>query len=283
MMFQSYALFPHLSVERNIAFGLKQQGMPKDEIAARVAEMLSLVRLDGLAKRKPHQLSGGQRQRVALARAIAPRPKMLLLDEPLAALDKKLREETQWELMALQQQLGMTFLIVTHDQEEAMVTADRIAVMRAGQIVQMGRPADVYEAPNSRYVADFIGDVNIFEGRTEHADGTTVRLASGDSPQGFDIVEDDRLEIGSTAWLVVRPEKIQVHLDEPAPGPNRMAGKVADIGYLGDWTTYLVELDSGRTIRAARANATRFVDRPVDWDDQVWLTFARDAGVVLTQ
>ncbi|WGU38911.1 MULTISPECIES: ABC transporter ATP-binding protein [unclassified Phenylobacterium] len=283
MMFQSYALFPHLSVEKNIAFGLKQQGMPKDEIAARVAEMLSLVRLDGLARRKPHQLSGGQRQRVALARAIAPRPKMLLLDEPLAALDKKLREETQWELMALQQQLGMTFLIVTHDQEEAMVTADRIAVMRAGQIVQMGRPADVYEAPNSRYVADFIGDVNIFEGVAEHADGLTVRMASSDSPQGFDIVEDDRIPVGSTAWLAVRPEKIQVHLDEPPPGPNRMGGKVADIGYLGDWTTYLVELDSGRMIRAARANATRFVDRPVDWDDQVWLTFARDAGVVLTQ
>jgi putrescine transport system ATP-binding protein len=177
----------------------------------------------------------------------------------------------------------MTFLIVTHDQEEAMVTADRIAVMRAGQIVQMGRPADVYEAPNSRYVADFIGDVNIFEGVAEHADGLTVRMASVDSPKGFDVVEDDRIPVGSTAWLAVRPEKMQVHLDEPPPGPNRMAGKVADIGYLGDWTTYLVELESGRTIRAARANATRFVDRPVDWDDQVWLTFARDAGVVLTQ
>jgi putrescine transport system ATP-binding protein len=283
MMFQSYALFPHLSVERNIAFGLKQQGMAKDEIASRVAEMLALVRLDGLARRKPHQLSGGQRQRVALARAIAPRPKMLLLDEPLAALDKKLREETQFELMALQQQLGMTFLIVTHDQEEAMVTADRIAVMRSGQIVQIGRPADVYEAPNSRYVADFIGDVNLFEGKAQFADGTTVRMASAEAPGGFDVIEDDLLEVGATAWLAVRPEKIEVHLDEPPPGPNRMAGKIEDIGYLGDWTTYLVELESGRTIRAARANAKRFVDRPVDWDDKVWLTFARDAGVVLTQ
>ena len=164
MMFQSYALFPHLSVEQNIGFGLKQQGMPKGQIADRVVEMLALVRLQGLARRKPHQLSGGQRQRVALARAIAPNPKMLLLDEPLAALDKKLREETQFELIALQQRLGMTFLIVTHDQEEAMVTADRIAVMREGQIVQIGRPAEVYETPNSRYVADFIGDVNLFEG-----------------------------------------------------------------------------------------------------------------------
>jgi putrescine transport system ATP-binding protein len=282
MMFQSYALFPHLTVERNIAFGLKQQGTPKAQIADRVSEMLALVRLEGLATRKPHQLSGGQRQRVALARAIAPRPKMLLLDEPLAALDKKLRE-TQFELMALQQQLGMTFLIVTHDQEEAMVTADRIAVMRAGQIVQMGRPADVYEAPNSRYVADFIGDVNIFEGVIAQADGAAVRMASPDAAHGFEVIEDDRIAFGSTAWLAVRPEKIHVHLDEPPPGANRMAGKVADIGYLGDWTVYLVELDSGRTIRAARANATRFVDRPVDWEDRVWLTFARDAGVVLTQ
>ncbi|HEY9235988.1 MAG TPA: ABC transporter ATP-binding protein [Phenylobacterium sp.] len=283
MMFQSYALFPHLSVEQNIAFGLKRQGVAKAEIAERVTEMLALVRLEGLARRKPHQLSGGQRQRVALARAIAPRPKMLLLDEPLAALDKKLREETQFELMALQQQLGMTFLIVTHDQEEAMVTADRIAVMRAGQIVQIGRPADVYEAPNSRYVADFIGDVNIFEGVAQHADGASVRMASAEAPQGFDIVEDDILKVGSTAWLAVRPEKIQVHLDAPPPGPNRLAGKVADIGYLGDWTTYLVELESGRTVRAARANSARFVERPVDWGDQVWLTFARDAGVVLTR
>ncbi|MDP3855806.1 ABC transporter ATP-binding protein [Phenylobacterium sp.] len=283
MMFQSYALFPHLSVEKNIAFGLRQQGLPKEEVEARVAEMLALVRLDGLARRKPHQLSGGQRQRVALARAIAPRPRMLLLDEPLAALDRKLREETQWELMALQQSLGMTFLIVTHDQEEAMVTADRIAVMRAGEIVQIGRPAEVYEAPNSRYVADFIGDVNLFEGKVESADGQMVRLASAEAEGGFEAVEDDMIAVGDTVWLAVRPEKIQVHLDAPPPGPNRLAGKVADIGYLGDWTTYLVELPSGRTIRAARANASRFVERPVDWDDQVWLTFAPDAGVVLTQ
>ncbi len=283
MMFQSYALFPHLSVERNIAFGLKQQGLPKAEIADRVVEMLALTRLEGLARRKPHQLSGGQRQRVALARAIAPRPKMLLLDEPLAALDKKLREETQFELMALQQRLGMTFLIVTHDQEEAMVTADRIAVMRAGEIVQIGRPADVYEAPNSRYVADFIGDVNIFEGKVETADGKIVRMASSEAPDGFEALDDDALVPGASAWLAVRPEKIQVHQTAPKPGRNVLAGKVADIGYLGDWTTYLVELPDGRTVRAARANAARFVEHPVDWDDQVWLSFAPDAGVVLEQ
>jgi len=283
MMFQSYALFPHLNVEQNIAFGLTQQKLPKGEIADRVVEMLGLVRLEGLAKRKPHQLSGGQRQRVALARAIAPRPRMLLLDEPMAALDKKLREETQFELMGLQQRLGMTFLIVTHDQEEAMVTADRIAVMRAGQIAQMGRPAEVYEAPNSVYVADFIGDVNLFEGKVASADGTLVRLATADCPEGFVVDGDDPVGAGSTAWLAVRPEKIAIHLDPPATGPNRLAGKVADIGYLGDWTTYVVEIAPGRTVRAARANTSRVVERPVDWDDEVWLTFAPDAGVVLTR
>ncbi|MEW6018110.1 MAG: ABC transporter ATP-binding protein [Pseudomonadota bacterium] len=283
MMFQSYALFPHLSVAQNIAFGLTQLKKPKGEIAARVDEMLALVRLEGLAHRKPHQLSGGQRQRVALARAIAPNPKMLLLDEPLGALDRKLREETQFELMALQQRLGMTFLIVTHDQEEAMITADRIAVMRAGRLVQIGRPADVYEAPNSKYVADFIGDVNLFEGHVEADDGDIIRLRSAEAPDGFEAIEEAEVPPGSTAWLAVRPEKIQVHLDPPPPGPNRLEGVVADIGYLGDWTTYLVELPGGRTIRAARANASRVVERPVDWDDRVWLTFARDSAVVLTR
>ena len=283
MMFQSYALFPHLSVEENIAFGLKQQGKPKDQIADRVVEMLSLVRLEGLARRKPHQLSGGQRQRVALARAIAPNPKMLLLDEPLAALDKKLREETQFELIALQQRLGMTFLIVTHDQEEAMVTADRIAVMRDGQIVQMGRPAEVYETPNSRYVADFIGDVNLFEGAVTATEEGKVRLASPDCPAGFVALDEDVLSLGTAAWLAVRPEKIQLHLDPPKEGPNRLAGKIADYGYLGDWTTYVVELESGRTVRAARANASRLVARPIACDDPVWLTFTPDAAVVLTR
>lgn len=280
MMFQSYALFPHLSVEQNIAFGLK--GLPKAEIADRVVEMLALVRLEGLARRKPDQLSGGQRQRVALARAIAPRPKMLLLDEPMAALDKKLREETQFELMALQQSLGMTFLIVTHDQEEAMITADRIAVMRAGQIVQIGRPADVYEAPNSRYVADFIGDVNILEAKVVQADDKTVRLSSSSNLAGFETLADAPLNPGATVWLAVRPEKIAVTLDPTPDGPNRLTGRVADIGYLGDWTIYVVELQGGRTVRAARANASRLVDRPIDWDDTVWLSFTPDAAVVLT-
>ena len=281
MMFQSYALFPHLTVEQNIAFGLKD--LPRDQRGERVLEMLSLVRLDGLGRRRPDQLSGGQRQRVALARAIAPRPKLLLLDEPLAALDKKLREETQFELVSLQERLGMTFLIVTHDQEEAMTMATRIAVMRAGEIVQVGRPAEVYEAPNSRYVADFIGEVNLFEAKVISADGAKLKLASDSCAAGLEVLDDDILPIGSNAWLAVRPEKITVSRDQPPPGPNQMAGVVADIGYLGDFTTYLVAIKGGQTLRASRANAARVVEHPIDWDDPVWLSFAPDSAVVLTK
>jgi len=246
--------------------------------------MLALVRLDGLGARKPDQLSGGQRQRVALARALAPRPRILLLDEPMAALDKKLREETQFELMTLQQTLGMTFMIVTHDQDEAMVVADRIAVMREGRIVQVGRPAEVYEAPADRYVAGFIGDVNLFEGRVAVSEAGRVRLLTGDGP----IEAEGAGPVGETAWIAVRPEKIAVHAEPPAAGniqagENVLAGKILDYGYLGDWTTYLVEIAPGRTIRAARANATRTVERPLGCDDPVWLTFAPSSAVVLTR
>jgi len=278
MMFQAYALFPHLSVAQNVAFGLKRQGLPKAEIASRVEEMLALVKLEGLGRRRPDQLSGGQRQRVALARAIAPRPRILLLDEPMAALDKKLREETQFELMTLQQTLGMTFMIVTHDQDEAMVVADRIAVMREGRIVQVGRPAEVYEAPADRYVAEFIGDVNLFEGRVAVSENGRVRLLTGDGP----IEADGAGPVGETAWVAVRPEKVAVHAD-PQSGDNVLAGRILDYAYLGDWTTYLVEIAPGRTLRAARANATRTVDRPLGCDDPVWLTFAPSSAVVLTR
>ena len=278
MMFQSYALFPHLTVAQNIAFGLKRQGLPRHEIDRQVEAMLALVKLEGLGRRRPDQLSGGQRQRVALARALAPRPRILLLDEPMAALDKKLREETRFELMALQQSLGLTFMIVTHDQDEAMVVADRIAVMRDGEIVQVGRPAEVYEAPADRYVAGFIGDVNLFEGRVAASDGGRVRLHAAEGTLSAEGVGP----VGETAWIAVRPEKVAIHA-EPTAGENVLAGEILDYGYLGDWTTYLVDVGSGRTLRAARANATRTLDRPLGCGDRVWLSFAPSSAVVLTR
>jgi putrescine transport system ATP-binding protein len=282
MMFQSYALFPHLSVEQNVAFGLKQEGMPKAEIAARVVEMLDLVKLKPFARRKPDQLSGGQKQRVALARAIARKPKMLLLDEPLGALDKKLREETQFELMDLQVELGMTFLIVTHDQEEAMVMADRIALMREGEIAQIGRPEEVYETPANRYVAEFLGDVNLFEAKVSSIEHPMARLAAAEAPDGFYVLDDDCPPAGSAVSLAVRPEKMRISLDPPPAGThNVLTGEIWDIGYTGDWTNYIVELPGDRLIRVARANASRIVERPIGWDDKVWVTFDADAGVVL--
>lgn len=284
MMFQSYALFPHMSVADNIAYGLRRDGLGKRAVAERVAEMLALVQLETLGGRRPHQLSGGQKQRVALARALARRPRLLLLDEPLAALDKRLREDTQFELMDIQVELGTTFLVVTHDQEEAMVLADRIAVMDHGRIVQLGPPEVMYELPDSRYVAEFLGDVNIFEAEVERRAPPHAALASAEAPGGFLAVDDDAPEPGTTVWLAVRPEKIAVSLDPPPPGaPNVLAGQVYDIGYVGDWTNYRVALPGGRIVRAARANDRRVVERPVGWDDPVWLSFAPDAGVVLTR
>jgi putrescine transport system ATP-binding protein len=282
MMFQSYALFPHMSVEANIAFGLKQEKMPKADVDARVQEMLRMVKLTSLAKRKPHQLSGGQRQRVALARSLAKRPKVLLLDEPLGALDKKLREETQFELTDLQYDLGLTFVIVTHDQEEAMTLADRIAVMDHGRIVQVGTPAEIYEQPNSRYVADFIGNINLIDGEVVENAGGTVRL---DSPNAAAIVvKQDVVAVPKQpAWFAVRPEKIDVSLTEPADiSVNAANGEVIDIGYLGDISIYHVRLASGTMVKATIANRTRMVERPITWHDRVWLTWAPEAGIVLT-
>ena len=246
MMFQSYALFPHMTVEGNVAFGLKQDQMPKPEIEARVAEVLRLVKMEQFAKRKPDQLSGGQRQRVALARAIAKRPKVLLLDEPLGALDKKLREETQFELISLQETLGLTFVIVTHDQEEAMTVADRISVMDHGTIVQIAPPAEIYEAPNSRYVADFIGSVNIFEGIVDTATPERTKISGVD---GFMIeVATGGATKSQTTWFAVRPEKVRIAHDAPADtSVNAVAGEVWDIAYFGDMTLYNVRLASGQT------------------------------------
>ncbi|MFG1300622.1 ABC transporter ATP-binding protein [Xanthobacter sp. V3C-3] len=284
MMFQSYALFPHMSVADNIAFGLKQDKMSKGDIDARVAEMLELVKLEKFAKRKPHQLSGGQRQRVALARSLAKRPKVLLLDEPLGALDKKLREETQFELMDLQMSLGMTFLIVTHDQEEAMTVADRIAVMNHGVLVQVAPPAVIYEQPATRYIADFIGEVNLLEGTVTAASHEETRLSSTITPHPLVVAQGTEAKPGDTACLAIRPEKLRISLDAPPEmAQNCLEGTIWDIGYLGDLSIYHVELACGTRVKVSQPNLSRLVERPISWEDKVWVTFAPHAGVLLTR
>ncbi|MEM9631716.1 MAG: ABC transporter ATP-binding protein [Pseudomonadota bacterium] len=284
MMFQSYALFPHMSVEKNIAFGLKQDKTPASEIEDRVAEMLRLTKLEQFAKRKPHQLSGGQRQRVALARSLAKRPKVLLLDEPLGALDRKLREETQFELMNLQEELKMTFLIVTHDQEEAMTVADRIAVMDKGQLVQVATPAEIYETPNSKFVADFIGDVNLIEAKIADKSDNGTRMIS--VTDGFLIESEQATDagVGDTVWYAIRPEKVRIAQGRGERGTaNRINGLVWDIAYLGDVSIIHSKVgdDHHDTIRATFANISRMVEDPITWDDEVVLSFDRDAGVIL--
>ena len=284
MMFQSYALFPHMSVEKNIAFGLEMDKLPKDEIEARVKDMLRLVKLEPFATRKPHQLSGGQRQRVALARALAKRPKVLLLDEPLGALDKKLREETQFELLDLQMQLGMTFVIVTHDQDEAMTMADRIAVMDRGEFIQISPPAELYEQPNTKYIADFIGDINLIEGRVTHNERGRVTLDSDMTGGRIDVQAETTAGLGDKAWFALRPEKVSLSLLPPNdPTTNCVRGTVWDIGYVGDLSVYHIKLDHGGTLRASIANTSRVVERPITWEDQVYLTWTPDSGVVLVK
>jgi len=282
MMFQSYALFPHLSVAGNIGFGLRQEGLPRQEIRRRVEELLAMVKLEGLGNRRPHQLSGGQRQRVALARSLAKRPKVLLLDEPLAALDKKLRAETQFELAKLQEELGTTFIIVTHDQEEAMTMAHRMAVMDRGRIVQVATPSEVYEQPASRWVADFIGDVNLLEGVVGEvaAGGAVVVGPKGDrvrTAPGPDV------QPGQRVWIALRPEKIRIGTEQPAnAGENCLRGVVKDIAYRGNVILYKVRLPSGTEVTASVANQTRLIELPIGWDEDVWLTWAPVAGVLLT-
>ncbi|GGC57144.1 polyamine-transporting ATPase [Chelatococcus reniformis] len=284
MMFQSYALFPHMSVEGNIAFGLRQEGLPRDEIRARVDDMLRLVQLSGLAKRRPDQLSGGQRQRVALARALAKRPKVLLLDEPLAALDKKLREATQFELMDIQMSLGTTFLVVTHDQEEAMAMADRIAVMGHGRIAQLDPPNVIYEQPASRYVAQFIGDVNLLEGEVTGRDGDLCTVSCPAVGSALLVASTEPSAPGQAVAVAIRPEKMRLGRGLPPPGTaNAIVGEVWDIGYLGDWTTYVIRLADGHLLRASQANVARFVEQPLTWEETVHAVFAPDAAVLLSR
>ena len=288
MMFQNYALFPHLNVRDNIAFGLKRAGMPRADIDTRVAEMVALVKLDGMEKRKPDQLSGGQRQRVALARSLARRPKVLLLDEPLAALDKKLRESTQLELMELQRRLGMTFIIVTHDQEEAMTMANRIGVMDAGRLEQVATPRDLYEAPASRWVAEFVGDINLFEGEVTSREHHRLTIATRDG--GTIVVAEPRQPVTKTVVTVaIRPEKVKLSRRGPASDAansqaiNRLEGVVTDVGYLGGSTVYKVKLDSGAVVRSSMANTARIDRDAYSAGQRVVAWFTPDDCVVLEQ
>jgi len=288
MMFQSYALFPHMSVERNVAFGLEQEHLKRDAISRQVGEILEIVKMSGYGARKPHQLSGGQRQRVALARALVKRPKLLLLDEPLAALDRKLREHTQFELLNIQQRLGVTFIVVTHDQEEAMTLGTRLGVMNHGRIVQVGTPSDIYESPATRFVADFIGSVNMFEGQVQvnGADGLCIR-----SPDLGCTVRVERAAAGAqgaTVWTAIRPEKIQIARAPPgggqAPqGENLVSGAVSEIAYMGDMSIYLVRLDSGSIVRVTLPNVLRGAERPIGREERVWLSWHGSSPVVLTE
>ncbi|MGQ4880380.1 ABC transporter ATP-binding protein [Billgrantia sp. LNSP4103-1] len=281
MMFQSYALFPHMSVAQNIAFGLKQDKLPRREIDERVADMLKLVHMEAFARRKPHHLSGGQRQRVALARSLAKRPKLLLLDEPMGALDKKLRTEMQLEVVQILERVGVTCIMVTHDQEEAMTMADRVAIMSDGWIAQVGTPMDVYESPANRMVAEFVGTVNLFEGEitVDEVDhclidcpslGRVIRIGHGVSTQA-----DER-----RVWVAVRPEKTWLTRERPSGETNWAAGIVEDIAYLGGLSVYYVRIDSGHLVKASMANTERRGDRP-RWDEPVFIHWDEQSAVIL--
>jgi putrescine transport system ATP-binding protein len=281
MMFQSYALFPHMTVEKNIAYGLLREGKSRGEAMQRVAEMLRLVKLEKYAKRKPHQLSGGQRQRVALARSLVKQPKVLLLDEPLGALDKKLREETQFELMRIQETLGVTFIVVTHDQEEAMTLATRIGVMDEGVIRQVGEPREIYETPTSRYVADFIGSVNLFDGTVGPAAPDLMRINTPELGP-VDALPLRGLTHGQSVWLAIRPERFTLTREAPQGAGRSVTGVVEDLAYGGHLTTYRVRIDGGRVLTVTQSNRLRDED-PISWDETVHVSWQPAAVRVLTE
>ena len=282
MMFQSYALFPHMTVESNVGYGLRRLPLEPAARLQRIQAALDMVQLGALGQRKPHQLSGGQRQRVALARALIRRPKVLLLDEPLSALDKKLREQTQFELMNIQYQVGTTFIVVTHDQDEAMALATRIAVMDHGKVIQVGTPAEIYEFPCTRFIADFIGTTNFFEGTVTGVDSGQIRVHSPEA--GAELLVDDRgqVSVGQQVWVALRPEKIRLSKEPPAGERiNRLKGVVAELGYLGNRSTYRVRTPSGKILTVLGKNEQRTSEWSIDWSDEVFLSWNANAAIVL--
>ena len=282
MMFQSYAVFPHMTVEKNIAYGLHKEKTPKAEISKRVDEMLELVQLRELRSRKPDQLSGGQRQRVALARALIKSPKVLLLDEPLAALDKKLRERTQFELMNIQDELGITFVVVTHDQEEAMTLSTRIAVMDHGRFQQIGTPKEIYEFPTSRFVAEFIGTINTFKGRVAAISDDGIKVFSTEVGETLTAIGKQLVEEGQEVEIAVRPEKIFVSKEKPDSSDDTcIQGVVDDLGYLGNRSLYRIRLGSGKIVQVSSQNRRRSVTRFLEWDDKVWISWRPRSALVL--
>ncbi len=280
MMFQSYALFPHLSVWDNIAFGLKREGLPKAEIAERVEEMLRLVQLTALAKRKPHQLSGGQQQRVALARSLAKRPQLLLLDEPLGALDKKLREQTQFELVNIIETVGVTCVMVTHDQEEAMSMASRIAVMNQGRVLQVGTPREIYEHPNCRFVADFIGQANLFDGvlSLDEPDRCEITTPEGVIHVGHGVAGTP----GMALAVAVRPEKINMAKSRPVAAHNLFMGTVREVAYFGSYSTFIVDMSNGKSVKITDSNTARQDLTGITWNDVVYFWWSDSSAVTLS-
>mgnify|MGYP000032173800 FL=1 len=281
MMFQSYALFPHLSVEANVACGLKREGVKSAEVKARVSDILDMVKLGHLAKRKPHMLSGGQRQRVALARSLVKRPKLLLLDEPLGALDKKLREETQFELMRLQEELGITFVVVTHDQEEAMTLATRIGVMNNGDIIQTAEPHEVYEYPKSRFVAEFIGNVNLFDGVVVEDERDSVSIQSPDLDAYLQVDHGISCAPNQEVSVAIRPEKIRISREPMDIEVNGATGVICDVAYMGSQSVFKVRLASGKYLRITQPNVSREMGSRLPWEDAVYLSWDADSCVVL--